>query len=78
LNEAGVRGYLKLRQGSPDRQIADEVAEGVYDLIAIAAEAHGDFVQQVLAEVEHRALHVGRPVLIVKPTFHDSEYRLSY
>jgi hypothetical protein len=68
LNEAGVQGYLKLRQGHSERQIADEMAEGSYDLIAIAAEAHGDFVQQVLSEVEGRAPHSNRPVLVIKPT----------
>lgn len=67
IDEAGVQGYLKLRQGPPHRQIADEIAEGSYDLIAIAAEAHGDFVQEVLREVENRALHIERPVLVIKP-----------
>ncbi len=68
LDEAGVRGTLRLRQGHPERQIADEVAEGHYDLIAIAAEERGDFVQRVLSEIEGRALHVDRPLLVVKPT----------
>jgi nucleotide-binding universal stress UspA family protein len=66
LNEAGIKGYLRLRQGSPERQIAEEASQGEYDLIAIAAEATGEFVQRVLEEVGHRSPQSEHPVLIVK------------
>jgi nucleotide-binding universal stress UspA family protein len=66
LNEAGIEGYLKLRQGPPERQIAEEVSQGEYDLIAIAAEATGEFVQRVLEEVGNQSPQPGHPVLIVK------------
>jgi len=68
VREAGISGFLRLRQGALEMEIADEVAGGDYDLIAVAAEAHGEFVQQVLLELEHRKLHEGRPVLVFKPT----------
>jgi nucleotide-binding universal stress UspA family protein len=67
LSQAGIAGYLKLRHGSPRQQIADELADGNYDLVAIAAEAHGDFVEEVFTEVETRALHTGRAFMIAKP-----------
>jgi nucleotide-binding universal stress UspA family protein len=65
LDEAGVSGHLKLRQGRSERQIALEAAQSDYDLITIAAEAHGDFVQQVLREVDDQSHR--RPVLVIKP-----------
>lgn len=68
LSEADVVGSMKLREGSPRQQIAAEVAESSYDLIAITAEAYGEFVGDVLSEVEARSLHVGRSVLIMKPS----------
>ncbi len=37
LVEQGIAGTLRLRQGPPDRQIHQEVTEGDYDLIVIAA-----------------------------------------
>ncbi len=67
LAEASVPGNLKLRQGMAEQQIAREVAQGNYDLITIAAEAHGDFVQRVLREIEAQAPHDQRPVLVIKP-----------
>ncbi len=65
LNEAGISGRLNLRQGPAPRQIADEIVEGNYDLIAIAAESKGEFVQAILDEVDHRQTR--RPVLVLKP-----------
>jgi nucleotide-binding universal stress UspA family protein len=64
-----VAGTLRLRQGPPDRQICREVAEGEYDLIALAATPatwwrrclEGDLVGPVLRQV-------GRPVLVARPT----------
>ncbi len=67
LTEAGVPGDLKLCQGEPEAQIAAEVARGSYDLITIAAEAHGDFVQRVLQQIEIQAPDNRQPVLVIKP-----------
>jgi nucleotide-binding universal stress UspA family protein len=64
LTEAGLRGQLKLRQGEPEQEIAGEIAQGDYDLVTIAAEAHGDFVQRVLSQM---AAGNRQPVLVVKP-----------
>ena len=67
LTAAGVCGELKLRQGVLEEQIAAEVAGGNYDLITIAAEAHGDFVQRVLGQIECLASNNRQPVLVLKP-----------
>ncbi len=64
LTEAGIQGVLKLRQGIPEEQIAAEVAQEDYDLITIAAEAHGDFVQRVLNAMTPNNR---QPVLVIKP-----------
>jgi nucleotide-binding universal stress UspA family protein len=63
LTEAGIRGQLKLRQGEAEHEIAGEVAQGNYDLVTIAAEAHGDFVQRVLSQIGGLV----QPVLVIKP-----------
>ncbi len=63
LTEAGIRGQLKLRQGESEHEIAGEVAQGNYDLVTIAAEAHGDFVQRVLNQLNGLC----QPVLVIKP-----------
>ncbi len=47
LNAAGIGGRLKLRQGVALNGIADELCEQHYDLVAVAAEAYGDFVNRV-------------------------------
>lgn len=64
-----IEGTLRLRQGPPDWQIRREVAEGDYDLIAIAAEPHGPWLRRLLGEVIGPLLRCAdRPVLIAKPT----------
>jgi hypothetical protein len=62
-----VQGELRLRQGMLEQRIGAEVAQGSYDLITIAAEAHGDFVQRVLGEIERQAPDNRQPVLVIKP-----------
>ena len=64
-----TRTNLKLRQGSPLRQIADEYGQGDYDLLVIAAEGVGEFVSRVLAEIHQQAHGDHRPVLILKPSY---------
>lgn len=47
LSGAKIAGRLKIRQGESLRAIRDELSERPYDLVAVAAEAYGDFAQQV-------------------------------
>jgi nucleotide-binding universal stress UspA family protein len=67
LKESRITGQLKLRQGEPEAEIAGEVAQGDYDLVTIAAEAHGDFVQRVLSRIDGLAGDNRQPVLVIKP-----------
>jgi len=72
LNEAHIPGQLKLRQGvtlNPEDEIATEASQDQYDLIAIAAEAYGDFVYNVLTSIQEHASVKRCPLLIVKPNF---------
>lgn len=63
----GIRATLRLRQGDPLAQIADEITEGLPDLLVIAAEGYGEFVGKVLAEVDRRPRHDPCTVLVMKP-----------
>jgi len=47
LVDAGIEGRLKLRQQTLLGAISDELEESAYDLVAMAAEAYGDFAYQV-------------------------------
>jgi hypothetical protein len=67
LSEAGVEGSLKLCQGMLTDEIALEFVREKYGLLVIAAEAYGDFVQQMLIHVQAQSPDQGQPVLIVKP-----------
>ena len=63
-----IDGNLHLRQGEPDRQIRDEVAEGSYDLVLIGAEPHGRFYRRLLGELVTPLLRwIDRPLLIARP-----------
>lgn len=59
-----IHGRRKLKQGPLDALIVSEIREGDYDLIAIAAEAYGDFVAQILGQVATSKADF----LIVKPS----------
>lgn len=63
LNAAGVGGKLKIRQGELLTAISEEVDEYSYDLVAIAAEAYGDFAQQVSELVRYYPA----AFLVIKP-----------
>jgi hypothetical protein len=69
LEAKGIQPSLKFRQGHPVSQVADELEQGEYDLLVIAAEGQGDFVARVLTEIEQRGVHKERPVFILKPPF---------
>ncbi len=75
LNDAGIKGFIKLRQGLPDSQIIKEIDEGDYDLIAVAAEAHGEFIQQTWGYIAGETLHKRYPLLVVKPEIPLLPYR---
>lgn len=63
-----VNTCLTVRQGQPVSQIGDEAAALDYDLIIVGAEGDGAFVASVLAELDRRHVHAGRPVLVLRPT----------
>ena len=67
LAAAGIKGQLKLCQGSPEQAIASEASQGEYDLIALAAEAHGNFVQRVLSQIEALPANNQQSILVIKP-----------
>jgi hypothetical protein len=64
LCQVGISGSLRLREGDPAAQVAAEVAGGDYDLLAVAAEAHGVAINHILAATlpNHQV-----PVLVLKP-----------
>lgn len=62
-----LTGSLKLRQGIPEEQIAQEYLEGQYDLLAIAIETHGEFVQRIMTHLSDLAPQHPRSILAVKP-----------
>ncbi len=68
LTEAGIKGQLKLHEGIPEQTIAQEVAVTGYDLITLAAEAHGDFVQRVIHHINQLPANNQQPILVIKPT----------
>ena len=62
-----INGNLHLRQGDPDRQIQDEVAEGNYDLVLIGAEPRGRLYRFLLGEFIGPLLYwIDRPLLIAR------------
>lgn len=58
---------LRVRAGDPAAQVVAELREGDYDLLVIAAEAHGQFVTRVLAAMQEQGVHRDRPIFILKP-----------
>jgi nucleotide-binding universal stress UspA family protein len=69
-----VNSDLHLRQGEPELQMREEVAEGAYDLIVVGAESHGRLHRLLLGELVRSMLHwVERPLLIARPIHSDKE-----
>jgi hypothetical protein len=67
LRSSGIHAQLRLCEGNPLQQLADAVTTGVYDLLVITAEGYGEFVSNVLAELDHHAPGARCPVLVMKP-----------
>ena len=63
LTEMNVAGRLKIRQETLLNAVRDELTEYSYDLVAIAAEAYGDFAHQVSRVIDTHA----PAFLVVKP-----------
>jgi nucleotide-binding universal stress UspA family protein len=64
-----IDATLRLRQGAPDWQIHEEVAEGDYDLLVVAAQPPGRWVRWLRDDLVCRLLHcIDRPVLIARST----------
>ncbi len=59
---------LRLRQGVPDWQIHQEVIEGEFDLLVVAAEQQSWWARRLVDGLIHRLLHsVDRPMLVASP-----------
>src|SRR5215217_871774 len=65
LDRAGIEGQVRVRQGIPEMEIADEVARNRYSMIAIAAEANGDFVYRVLSAIQQTQPDSPSAILVV-------------
>ncbi len=63
----GADVEIRLCQGDPAAMIAEELANGDYEMLAIAAEAEGHFVGETLTRIERENLWPGGPVLVVRP-----------
>lgn len=66
LVSVGIQGYLKLCQGDPIEQIVTEYTKGQYSLLVITSEAYGDFVQQVITNLQAQGQSAA--VLVIRPT----------
>jgi nucleotide-binding universal stress UspA family protein len=65
--DARINGSLKLRQGNPIAQIIAEASEGSYDLIGVAFEAYGEFIGQMIAELERQHVAGQSSVFVARP-----------
>jgi nucleotide-binding universal stress UspA family protein len=71
-----LEGTLRLRQGTPDVQICREIAEGNYDLVAVAPWPQHQVAHKVLGDrITSLLCWADQPVLIAKPKNH--QVRLS-
>jgi nucleotide-binding universal stress UspA family protein len=62
-----IEANLRLRQGKPDQQIREELAEGNYDLVLIGSEPHGRLYRLLLGEIVTPMLRwIDRPLLIAR------------
>ena len=64
-----LEATLRLRQGAPDEQIRCEVAEGDFDLIAVATQPHGRWRRWLMRDQVLSLLRwADRPVLVARPS----------
>lgn len=69
LSECGIDGTLRLRQGTPDQQIARELADGDHDLVIVASRPCGWWLRQLKGDLICSVLSwVERPLLLAEPT----------
>jgi hypothetical protein len=76
LAEVGIQPTLTLQSGEPRQQVAQAMRQGGYELMVVAAEGHGHFVGQLLADLEEKCTLPLGGVLVVKPSHEDTQ-RLS-
>lgn len=76
LEQAGIQPTLTLQSGDPRQQVAQAIRYGDYDLMVIAAEGHGQFVGQLLVDMEEKCTWPLGGVLVLKPS-HDHAQRRS-
>jgi hypothetical protein len=67
LSDYSVRGYSKILEGVVEQVIIDEITHQNYDLVAVAAEAYGNFVSRVLLGIQKRHSYTIRAFLVIKP-----------
>lgn len=67
LQTRGITVNLKYRSGNAIEQVVDEVCGDTYDLLAMAAEAEGDFVSQVITAVDQHNVHRNRAIFVLRP-----------
>lgn len=67
LQTRGITINLKYRFGNTIEQVIDEVSGNTYDLLALAAEAKGDFVSQVMTAIDQHNVHGNRAIFVLKP-----------
>lgn len=74
LEQAGIHPTLTLQSGEPRQQVAQAIRSGDYDLMIVAAEGHGQFVGQLLVDMEEKCTWPLGGVLVLKPS-HDHTQR---
>jgi nucleotide-binding universal stress UspA family protein len=75
LAEADIQPTLTLQSGEPRQQVAQAVRQGGYDLMVVAAEGHGHFVGQLLADLEEKCTLPLGGVLVLKPSHEHAQRR---
>jgi hypothetical protein len=76
LAQVDIQPMLTLQSGEPRQQVAQATRDPQHDLMVIAAEGHGQFVSQLLTDMEERDTWPRGGVLVVKPS-HEQTQRLS-
>lgn len=61
------RAWLKFRQGQALCQVVDEIAEGEYGMVILAAEGYGEFVSEILNKLDRRDSGRKPTIFILRP-----------